>query len=189
MRTLVILGDVPDEAPVMPLSTAGAWIGAGLLLLAGVAKLRRPDASGRALVLAGLPGGRGAVRALGLGEVAVALAGLGFGGPAWALQAVLYTGFTAFVARERTRPSSNCGCFGEEDVPLTGLHVVVDAALALGAGAAALLGAPGLLGAGAAGAAGWIALPLAVVATLAVRMLLVDLPVLFDAVRTAEASP
>lgn len=172
----------------MPLSTAGAWIGAGLLLLAGVAKLRRPGASGRALVLAGLPGGSRSVRALGLAEVAVALAGLAFGGPAWTLQAVVYTGFTVFVARERTRPSSNCGCFGEEDVPLTGLHVVVDAALAAGAGTAALLGAPGPFGAGI-GAAGWIALPLAVVATLAVRMLLVDLPVLFDAVRTAEASP
>lgn len=172
----------------MPLSTAGAWIGAGLLLLAGVAKVRRPGASGRALVLAGLPGTPAAVRALGVAEIAVALAGLGLGGPVWALQAVVYTGFTAFVARERTRPSSNCGCFGEEGVPLTGLHVVVDAALAVAALAAVPYGAPGVVAAGAV-AGGWIALPLAVVATLAVRMLLVDLPVLFDAVRTVEAAP
>lgn len=172
----------------MPLSTAGAWIGAGLLLLAGVAKVRRPGAPGRALVLAGLPGGTAAVRALGVGEVAVALAGLLLGGPAWALQAVVYTGFTAFVAHERTRPSSSCGCFGEEGVPLTGLHVVVDAALAVAAGAAVLYGAPGVVAAGVLPGA-WIALPLAVVAALAVRMLLVDLPALFDAVHTAEATP
>lgn len=188
MPTVVILGSIHDEAILVPLATAAAWIGAGLLLLAGVAKVRRPDAPGRALVLAGLPGGSSPVRALGLGEVVVALTGLLLGGAAWALQAVIYTGFTVFVARERTRPSSNCGCFGEEDVPLTGLHVVVDAALALGAGAAALVGAPGLLEVGAV-AGGWLAVPLAAVATLAVRMLLVDLPVLFDAVRTVETSP
>lgn len=172
----------------MPLSTAGAWIGAGLLLLAGTAKVRRPAASGRALVLAGLPGGTWPVRALGAGEVVVAVAGLTVGGVLWGVQAVLYLGFTAFVARERTRPTSDCGCFGEDGVPVTGLHVVVDAALAVAAGTAAVVGAPGLLQAGAT-EGGWVAVPVAVVAVLAVRMLLVDLPVLFGAVRTAEASP
>jgi hypothetical protein len=170
----------------MPLSTAGAWIGAGLLVLAGVAKVRRPAAPGRALVLAGLPGGAAAVRGLGVGEVLVATLGLSVGGPAWALQAVVYAGFTAFVARERRRPTSSCGCFGEEDVPVTGLHVVVDGLLAVAAGAAAFLGAPGLLAVpGELG--GWLALPLAAVATLVVRMLLVDLPVVADAIRTLEA--
>lgn len=171
----------------MPLSTAGAWIGAGLLVLAGIAKLARPAASGRALVLAGLPGGTWSVRALGAGEVAVAVAGLAVGGLVWGLQAGLYLGFTVFVARQRTRPTSDCGCFGEDGVPLTGLHVVVDAALAAAAAAAAVVGAPGVLAAGTVDG-GWLAVPLAMIAVLAVRMLLVDLPVLFDAVRSAEAS-
>ena len=49
-------------------------------------------------------------------------------------------------------------------------------------------GAPGVVGLGLAGGA-WLALPLAVVATFVVRMLLVDLPVLADAVRVAEVGP
>lgn len=171
----------------MPLTTAGAWIGAGLLLLAGLAKVRRPAAPGRALVLAGLPGGVGAVRALGTVELAAALVGLVLGGMAWLPQTLLYVGFTGFVARERRRPASSCGCFGEEAVPLTAVHVVVDGVLALAAGAAVVVGAPGLLGAGLAGGA-WVALPLAVVATMVVRMLLVDLPVLSEALRAAEVA-
>lgn len=172
----------------MPLSTAGAWIGAGLLVLAGVAKLGRPAASGRALVLAGLPGGAWSVRALGAVEVAVAVAGLAIGGVVWGVQAGLYLAFTLFVARERTRPTSDCGCFGEAGVPVTGLHVVVDAALAAAAATAAVVGAPSVLAAGTVDG-GWLAVPLAAVAVLAVRMLLVDLPVLFDAVRRVEVSP
>ena len=169
----------------MPLSIAGAWIGAGLLILAGTAKIRRPAASGRAPVLAGLPGGVLPVRLLGAGEVVVALVGLAVGGWGWVPVALAYAGFTVFVARQRSRPASSCGCFGEEDVPLTGLHLVVDAALAVGAAAAAWLQAPGIL---AAGEGGWLAVPLAAVATIAVRLLLVDLPVLLDAVRTAEVA-
>ncbi len=172
----------------MPLTIAGAWIGAGLLLLAGVAKVTRPAAPGRALVLAGLPGGAGAARALGLVEVVAALAGLAVGGLAWLGTALLYVGFTAFVVRERRRPAASCGCFGEEGVPLTGLHGVVDAVLAVAAATAAVVGAPGVAGLGPDGAA-WLVLPLAAVATLVVRMLLVDLPVLADAIRTTEGAP
>lgn len=170
----------------MPLTIAGAWIGAGLLLLAGVAKIARPTAPGRALLLAGLPGGPAAARGLGALEVGVGLAGLVVGGLAWAPQAVLYVGFTAFVLRERTRPSASCGCFGEEDVPLTALHVGVDALLAAAAVAAVVTGAPGVAGLGAGGVT-WLVVPLAALATLVVRMLLVDLPVLADAMQAVEA--
>lgn len=172
----------------MPLAAAGAWIGAGLLLLAGLAKLRRPDTSTRALVLAGLPGGRAAVRALGAGEVALAVVAAVVGGPLWGVQALAYIGFTAFVLRQRTQPASSCGCFGEEEVPVTILHVAVDMALAAGALVAAVGGAPGLL-VTVTGPVGWLVLPLVGVATLVVRLVLVDLPVLSDAIRTAEATP
>lgn len=171
----------------MPFTIAGAWIGAGLLVLAGMAKVRRPDAPGRALVLAGLPGSALAVRALGIGEVLVGAAALLVGGPVWAAVALLYLGFTAFVVRERTRPTASCGCFGEEGVPLTSLHGAVDAVLAVAAVAATVLGAPGVAVV-AAQPGGWVAVPLAVVGVVAVRMLLVDLPVLSDAIQAAEAS-
>lgn len=171
----------------MPLAAAGAWIGAGLLLLAGLAKLRRPDTSTHALVLAGLPGGRGAVRTLGAGELVLAATALVVGGPVWGVQAVAYAGFTAFVVRQRAQPTSSCGCFGEEEVPVTALHVAVDAALALAAVVAAVVGVPGLV-ATVTGPLGWLVLPLVGVATLVVRMVLVDLPVLSDAIRTAEAA-
>ncbi len=169
----------------MPLTIAGAWVGAGLLVLAGVAKIARPTAPGRALLLAGLPGGRAAARGLGALEIVVAVAGLVLGGLAWAPQAVLYVGFTAFVLRERTRPSASCGCFGEEDVPLTALHVGVDALLAGAAVTAAVVGAPGVAGLGVDGVT-WLVVPLAALATLVVRMLLVDLPVLADAMHVAD---
>ena len=170
----------------MPLTITGAWIGAGLLVLAGIAKVSRPTAPGRALLLAGLPGGAAAARALGVLEVAVAVAGLAVGGLAWGAQALLYVGFTGFVLRERTRPSASCGCFGEEGVPLTALHVVIDALLAAAAVTAAVVGAPGVADLGPGGAP-WLVVPLAAVGTLVVRMLLVDLPVLADAIRTAAA--
>lgn len=169
----------------MPVTIAGAWIAAGLLLLAGGAKIRRPAAPGRALVLAGLPGGVVAVRLLGAGEVLVAVLALAVGGWAWAPVAVAYGAFAVFVARERARPASSCGCFGEEGVPLTRLHLVVDAVLAVAAAVAAWWQAPGVPDAG---EGAWLAVPLVAVATVAVRLLLVDLPRLLDAVQAAEVT-
>ena len=109
------------------------------------------------------------------------------GGPVWGVQAVAYAGFTAFVVRQRAQPGSSCGCFGEAEVPVTALHVAVDAALGVAAVMAAVGGAPGIVDA-VTGPAGWLVLPLVAVATLVVRMVLVGLPVLSDAIRTAEAT-
>jgi hypothetical protein len=125
---------------------------AGLLAVAGVAKLSRPAGTSRALRAQGLPARWGLVRALGTAEIAVAVAALLELRGGAALLAVTYAGFTAFVglALVRGRPLSSCGCFAEPDVPPTPVHLVVTAALAasaavVGAAAGSGAGLPALL--------------------------------------------
>lgn len=112
---------------------------AGLLAVAGLAKIVRPAATRQALRTQGLPARAALVRLIGVAEVLVAVAALlelRFGA---ALLALSYAGFTLFVASAlvRRRPLSSCGCFAEPDVPPTPLHVVVTAVLAVCSGAVA----------------------------------------------------
>jgi len=105
---------------------------AGLLAVAGLAKLARPAGTSRALRAQGLPARSVLVRLLGAAELLIAAAALlelRFGA---ALLAVAYGGFTVFVATAlvRGRPLTSCGCFAEPDVPPTPVHLVVTAALA-----------------------------------------------------------
>ncbi len=130
----------------MPIVVLAAHVAAGLVLVAGVGKLLRPDATRDAF------GGRDtrtvrlAVRALGAAEVGLALAVLTTGGrTAFGLLALTYLGFTAVVLRQRAR-DRGCGCFGASTTTVGALHVVVDLAAASTAAAAAWLAAPGLPG-------------------------------------------
>ncbi|NAZ88377.1 hypothetical protein GTR00_20130 [Kineococcus sp. T90] len=167
--------------------------GSLLLLLAGVAKLRRPDGTARALRAQHLPSSPALVRLLGAGEVLLAAAALaGLPGTAWAVAAA-YAAFTAFVvvALVRGAPLSSCGCFGEPDLPPTRTHVAVTAALAaasagtaLGAGASGL---DGLAGAGAPAALAAAGLS-ALVAWLAL-LSLTALPRLAAALHPSPATP
>lgn len=113
---------------------------AATLLLggAGVAKLRRPDYTARALSSAGLGpiGHRHVVRVGAAAEVAVALAALirpgtltGF------LVAAAYVVFAWFVlvALRRGWSLSSCGCFGRPDSRPTYAHVVLNTAAAASA--------------------------------------------------------
>jgi len=123
-----------------------------VLVVAAVAKARRPAAAGAALGTLGLPGSRGVVRALAVAEGAVALAVLaGLGAPAAAALAATHLGFVA-VADGLRRRSADCGCFGDA-APVTGAHLAVNAVVAVLAAAAivdpvpsvgnALAGTPG----------------------------------------------
>ncbi|WP_337062188.1 MauE/DoxX family redox-associated membrane protein [Kineococcus sp. G2] len=165
--------------------------GTVLLLVAGVAKLRRPDGTSRALRAQHLPSSRALVRLLGAGEVALAAAALaGAAGTAWAVAAA-YAAFTGFVvlALVRGAPLSSCGCFGEPDLPPTRTHVAVTAALAAASAATALGGGPtGLAGAAGAGAPAALAAAglVALVAWLAL-LSLTALPRLAAAQRPATA--
>lgn len=114
---------------------------AALLLVSGIRKLVDPAPTAGALRAAGLPSQAPAVAALAALEVIVGGGNLIVTNSwlAWA-QAGLYFGFGAFVvyALWRRSPITSCGCFGKPDTPPTILHVVINAAAALGAIVAAL---------------------------------------------------
>ena len=124
---------------------------AGLLMVAGVAKLVRPSGVARlvgAWPLVGRPStARLLARGLGAAEALAGAAALVVGGAAAAgAVAVLYAGFGAFLLA--TRPA-DCGCFGSitnddrgQGAPV--LHAMLDLAAAALAAVAAFAGAPAL---------------------------------------------
>ena len=131
-------GEVTHRSQVHPLTPA-LLAAAGLLAVAGFAKLVRPAGTSQALRTQGLPARWWLVRLLGVAEVLVAAAALlevRFGA---ALLAAAYGAFTLFVvtALVRGRPLTSCGCFAEPDLPPTSVHVVVTAVLAVCSGAIA----------------------------------------------------
>ena len=164
---------------------AGAYAGACLLLVAaGGAKIRRPDATVRALAAAGRAVPRWGVRAGGAAEVAVGVAALATGAAAAAwVVAACYAAFAAFVVAALRRPGpvpAGCGCFGDTGAPLHGVQAAVDVAMAATAVAVA---AGGGTGGGAPARAGLVVLG-AAVAWMA-YLALVPLPRLLGAVREA----
>lgn len=116
--------------------TAPVLMAAALVCVAAAAKLREPAGAVRALRVLGLPARAWIVRALSVVEVAVGVAVLAAPGRATvAVLAGLYVTFGSAGAALRGRP---CGCFGEDEVPVTGSHVALSAALALVCAAGAL---------------------------------------------------
>lgn len=119
-------------------------VACSLLVVAGVAKVARPDGTARAL--AALPANRlpgrwvrdlvrgGAAVELGLGSAALA-----FPSPplaaAVAFSYAVFAGVVAYV-RRRGGALASCGCFGTPDTPATALHLAVDVVLC---GAAAVV--------------------------------------------------
>jgi hypothetical protein len=92
----------------------------------------------------GLPVSPAVVRAGALAELAIAAGALvGGGRPLAALVAASYAGFAGFVmaALRRGVPLASCGCFGADDTPPTGVHLVLNVAAAVVAGAVAVTGA------------------------------------------------
>jgi|GEM_PF-508716 len=112
----------------------------GLLVVAGIAKTRRPQDTARALLLAVPVASRpAALRIAGAAVRAGALAEAALGGAAavWPSRPVAlavaasYGAFSLVVLSIRARggPVASCGCFGRADTPATGLHVAVDVML------------------------------------------------------------
>ena len=148
------------------------FLAAGLLVVAGVAKLVRPRATAQAMVDAGLPGSDLLARGVGLAEVTAgtwALVAPATGGAvALAVVYLAFAGFLGYVLR--THPDAgSCGCAGAKAVPPSLLHMGLDLVAAGSAIAYALAGGPGAatwlrsLGWGAVpvaaglGLAGWLA--------------------------------
>ena len=110
---------------------AGPFLAAGgLLVVAGLPKLRDPLPLVRALRTTGLPAPGPLVRLLALAEVALGVTAVvaPSRGTA-ALVAVAYAGFTAFVALAVRRGGvlASCGCFGRPDTPPTRAHLALTA--------------------------------------------------------------
>jgi hypothetical protein len=113
---------------------------AGLLAVAGVAKLRSPHTAASAIGQAALPIPAVAVRALGAAELALGAAGIALPSRlAGIALAVAYLAFAGTMLRLRAaRATGGCGCFGEASAPASlwhfGLNLV---AAAIGVAAAA----------------------------------------------------
>jgi hypothetical protein len=114
---------------------------AGVLAVAGLAKLRSPGAAVAALAAAGIRVRPAATRAVGAVELTLAGACSVAPGRATAAAVCLaYLSFAAFVVLQLRRGGgAPCGCFGDEAAPLTRWHLGLDlAAAAIAAAAAAL---------------------------------------------------
>ncbi|MGG5257951.1 MauE/DoxX family redox-associated membrane protein [Phycicoccus avicenniae] len=177
--------------------TGGAWsvlavpflAAAALLVLAGAPKVVRPGDLVRALRSTGLPAPAVGVRVFAAVEVLAGVAAVVVPSRVTgAAVAVLYAGFTAFVARALLRGGvlSSCGCFGKADTPPTWTHAALTGAAALvGAGVAVAAPADPWQGVGTGTAAGGLAL-VALVGFLAWQVMAVLPSVDRRAVRSAS---
>jgi hypothetical protein len=111
-------------------------VAALVLAVAGMAKLRAPQAAARAV---GAPVAM--IRIFAAGETALAVVAL-LTASAWSsvLVAVLYAGFSVLTLR-LARTGAACGCFGAEGSPASGVQSLLSAALSALALASALGGA------------------------------------------------
>jgi hypothetical protein len=122
-------------------------VAAGLLLVAGVAKLLRPDPTARALSSAGLGGSPLIARVLGTVELIVGGACLLRPSPpfagAMAVAYLAFAGFLSYLIVARV-PEASCGCLGRRQVPPSRLHVLLNLVAVVTATLAALDPLPGL---------------------------------------------
>lgn len=103
------------------------------LVIAGIAKLARPEGTVAALRAAGLKVGVVPAQALGLIEMLLGAVVLAWAPvPAVILLAVAYVGFALFSLRLLTvrGAATSCGCFGVADAPVHPIHVVVNVGVA-----------------------------------------------------------
>ena len=121
-----------------------------VLLVAGVAKLVRPDELAVALarwLRSPRAVATSAVRVLAATEIVLGCAGVARpGGAVAAFVALSYFAFTAYVwsLRRAGAAVSSCGCFGEPDTPATRAHVAVTAVFAGASAVVAVRGRSGL---------------------------------------------
>ncbi|MEN3272455.1 MAG: hypothetical protein V7636_1216 [Actinomycetota bacterium] len=124
--------------------------GCAVLVVAGVAKLLRPDELAVALARrlhASRTVATSSVRVLAATEVVLGCAGVARpGGVAAGFVALSYVAFTAYVwsLRRAGAAVSSCGCFGEPDTPATRAHVAVTTMFAVASAVVALRGRGGL---------------------------------------------
>ncbi len=117
----------------MPALTGPALAIAALLALAGAQKVLDPTMTVGALRALELPASPALVRFGAAAELVLGVLAIGVGGAVvWALVAVSYLAFGAFVlaALRRGTMIGSCGCFGREDTPPHWSHVALNVVLA-----------------------------------------------------------
>jgi hypothetical protein len=118
-----------------------------LLVLAGVAKLRAPEAAVVTLRELRLPPRRAAGRVAGAAEIGVGAAAIALPGRlSFGLLALAYALLATVVAvlLARGRSSADCGCFGEAGGGSDRGHLLANLIFSAAAGALACLPPPGL---------------------------------------------
>lgn len=121
------------------------WALAGLLALAGAAKLAAPSGAERALSAAGVPLPQLTARAAGALELALGALCLAWPTALAALALSLaYLSFAAFVLRLRAAGASDCGCFGAGSFEPTRAHAAMNVVAGLAAAGAAVAGPRGI---------------------------------------------
>jgi uncharacterized membrane protein YphA (DoxX/SURF4 family) len=121
-----------------------AAIFALLLIVTGIAKLRRPTDTARALAAMRLPIPGILTRLVAIAEVAIGVGALVVGTPIlFAAQALLYALFLGWVATALAKgvPIASCGCLGRADTPPYVGHLILNA-IAIFASAGAVLTGP-----------------------------------------------
>jgi len=155
-----VIGDIPTTTGVVLVANS---LASGLLAVGGAVKLVRPRSAARAWSAAGLPGGTGSARAVGLVMLAIGVGAIAIPSTRTELAlAASYVGLAGFVAflLVRRPGSTSCGCAGTRDVPPSAAHVLLNLAAA-GAAAVAILVHP--LGAAEVVATfGWLTAPFAI---------------------------
>ena len=120
-----------------------AAIFSALLILTGIAKLRRPNDTARALRSMNIPVPRLTTSLVASGEVVVGACALVLGSSLlFAVQAGLYTAFLIWVAAALVKdvPIASCGCLGREDTPPYWGHVILNGIAVVASAAAAISG-------------------------------------------------
>jgi hypothetical protein len=126
-------------------------VGCSLLVVAGAAKVVRPDDTARALATVlplPLVRTRLLVRAGASAEAVLGVVALAYPRTVTAaLVALSYAAFAAFVlvARAKGGAIASCGCFGTPDTPATLLHVLINLGLVVAAVAVAIAGPSGAI--------------------------------------------
>ena len=124
-------------------------VGCALLVVAGAAKMIRPDDTARALATVTplrLVHIRLLVRAGATAEVALGVVALAYPRTSTAgLVALSYAAFAAFVLVVRAKGGAiaSCGCFGTPDTPATMVHVFINLGLVVAGVAVAAAGPSG----------------------------------------------
>ena len=106
-------------------------VAAGVLCVAAIAKLRKPEPAVRALATLELPASAAVVRALAVVELGLGAAcALDPVRPMTAAIAFVYAGL-ALISLALARRQSTCGCFGDAESPASALQSALSAAFAV----------------------------------------------------------